>query len=45
MIKVAWAGESQQAAGTPERRFYYSTGVTLDKFLDFSGPRVKSIKP
>lgn len=38
MIKVAWAGESQQAAGTPEWRFYYSIGVTLDKSHDFSGP-------
>lgn len=41
MIKVAWAGESQQAAGTPEWRFYYSIGVTLDKSLDFSGPITK----
>ena len=38
MTKVAWAGESQHAAGTPEWRFYYSIGVTLDKSLDFSGP-------
>lgn len=41
MIKVAWAGENQQAAGTPEWKFYYSIGVTLDKALDFSGTITK----